>query len=153
MLIFITVNCRSKFKLLSCHFSGSVVQDQVIVRTLEHFGSSSHKNLLASFCVRKKVSETYEIWQYIILLNETDKMLKYLCLGKKCAIAYLTMENLSKFVYLCKISTISRSRVFANSFWKDSTLKQKMYVNVFSRKVLIVWDTIFTSPTGDGTAI
>ena len=152
MLIFISVDCRSKFKLLSCHFSGSVVQDQVIIRTLEHFGSSSHKNVLASFCIRK-ISETSEIWQYIILLNETDKMLKYLCLGKKCAIAYLTMVNLSKFVYLCKISTISRSHVFANSIWKDSTLKKNIYVNVFRRKVLIAWDTIFTSPTGDGTAI
>ena len=69
--MFMSVNCRGKFKLLSCHFSGSVVQDQVIVRTLEYFGSSSHKNLLASFCIRI-VSETYEIWQYIILLNESD---------------------------------------------------------------------------------
>lgn len=55
-----SVNCRSKFKLFSYHFSGSVVQEQVIVRTLEHFGSSSSKILLASFCIRK-VSETYEI--------------------------------------------------------------------------------------------
>lgn len=48
-----SVNCRSKFKLFSYHFSGSVVQEQVIVRTLEHFGSSSSKILLASFCIRK----------------------------------------------------------------------------------------------------
>ena len=122
MFMFMSVNCRGKFKLLSCHFSGSVVQDQVVVRTLEHFGSSWHKNLLASFCIRK-VSKTYEIWQCIILLNETDKILKYLCLGKKWAIACLIV-NLSKFVYLCKISTISRSHVFANSIWKDSTIKK-----------------------------
>ena len=96
MFTFMSVNCRSKFKLFSCHFSGSVVQEQVIVRTLEHFGSSSSKIFLASFCIRK-VSETYEIWQYIILLNESDKILKYLCLGKKCEIAYL-MVNLRKSV-------------------------------------------------------